>query len=217
MPCFVPRASRSSARRAIRPGSAGDRSRSPSAPSRARSFRSIRRAARSRGFPPIASIAAAPGPIDQAIIAVPAKAALAAADECIAKGVKAAVMFSSGFAETGAEGRALQVELTRRCRAGGMKLLGPNSLGMFNVHAGLYCDLLVLFRSALAAHRAGQHREPERRVRHLFPRDRGRARARLQPFRRDRERGRCRRRGLRRMARRRSGDRRDHDLSRGLQ
>ena len=67
---------------------------------------------------------------------MPAKAALAAADECIAKGVKAAVMFSSGFAETGAEGRALQVELTRRCRAGGMKLLGPNSLGMFNVHDG---------------------------------------------------------------------------------
>jgi acyl-CoA synthetase (NDP forming) len=49
-----------------------------------------------------------PGEIDQAIIAVPAKAAMQAADECIAKGVKAAVMFSSGFAETGAEGRAMQ-------------------------------------------------------------------------------------------------------------
>lgn len=76
---------------------------------------------------------------------MPAKAALAAADECIAKGVKAAVMFSSGFAETGAEGRALQVELTRRCRAGGMKLLGPNSLGMFNVHEGLYCTFSSYF------------------------------------------------------------------------
>ena len=98
-----------------------------------------------QGLPAYASIAAAPGPIDQAIIAVPAKAALAAADECIAKGVKAAVMFSSGFAETGAEGRALQVELTRRCRAGGMKLLGPNSLGMFNVHEGLYCTFSSYF------------------------------------------------------------------------
>ena len=98
-----------------------------------------------QGLPAYASIAAAPGPIDQAIIAVPAKAALAAADECIAKGVKAAVMFSSGFAETGAEGRALQVELTRRCRAGGMKLLGPNSLGMFDVHAGLYCTFSSYF------------------------------------------------------------------------
>jgi acyl-CoA synthetase (NDP forming) len=76
---------------------------------------------------------------------VPAKAALQAVDECIAKGVKVAVMFSSGFAETGDDGRALQVELTRRCRAGGMKLLGPNSLGMFNVHAGLYSTFSSYF------------------------------------------------------------------------
>ena len=95
-----------------------------------------------RAYP---SIADAPCTIDQAIIAVPAKAALAAADECIAKGVKAAVMFSSGFAETGSEGRALQVELARRCAAGGMTLLGPNSLGMFNVHAGLYSTFSSYF------------------------------------------------------------------------
>jgi acyl-CoA synthetase (NDP forming) len=98
-----------------------------------------------QGLPAYASITDAPGPIDQAIIAVPAKAALQAVDECIARGVKVAVMFSSGFAETGAEGRALQVELTRRCRAGGMKLLGPNSLGMFNVHAGLYSTFSSYF------------------------------------------------------------------------
>ena len=76
---------------------------------------------------------------------MPAKAALQAADECIAKGVKAAVMFSSGFAETGDEGRALQEELARRCAAGGMTLLGPNSLGMFNVHAGLYSTFSSYF------------------------------------------------------------------------
>jgi acetate---CoA ligase (ADP-forming) len=98
-----------------------------------------------QGLPAYASITDAPGPIDQAIIAVPAKAALQAADECIAKGVKAAVMFSSGFAETGAEGRALQVELARRCATGGMKLLGPNSLGMFNVRAGLYSTFSSYF------------------------------------------------------------------------
>jgi acyl-CoA synthetase (NDP forming) len=95
-----------------------------------------------RAYP---SIADAPGAIDQAIIAVPAKAALAAADECIARGVKAAVMFSSGFAETGDDGRALQQELARRCAAGGMTLLGPNSLGMFNVHAGLYSTFSSYF------------------------------------------------------------------------
>jgi acyl-CoA synthetase (NDP forming) len=98
-----------------------------------------------QGLPAYPSIGEAPGTIDQAIIAVPAKAALQAADECIAKGVKAAVMFSSGFAETGAEGRAMQEELKRRCAAGGMKLLGPNSLGMFNVHAGIYSTFSSYF------------------------------------------------------------------------
>ena len=98
-----------------------------------------------QGLPAYPSVTDAPGAIDQAIIAVPAKAALQAADECIAKGVKAAVMFSSGFAETGAEGRALQEELKRRCSAGGMKLLGPNSLGMFNVHEGLYSTFSSYF------------------------------------------------------------------------
>jgi len=91
------------------------------------------------------SIMDVPGPIDQAIIAVPAKAAMQAADECVAKGVKVAVMFSSGFAETGAEGRTLQEKLKRRCAVGGMKLLGPNSLGMFNVHAGLYSTFSSYF------------------------------------------------------------------------
>jgi acyl-CoA synthetase (NDP forming) len=98
-----------------------------------------------QGLPAYASIRDVPGEVDQAIIAVPAKAAMQAADDCIAKGVKAAVMFSSGFAETGAEGRAMQVELARRCAAGGMKLVGPNSLGMFNAHIGLYSTFSSYF------------------------------------------------------------------------
>lgn len=98
-----------------------------------------------QGLRAYASIKDAPGPINQAIIAVPAKAAVQAVDDCIAKGVKAIVMFSSGFAETGAEGRAMQIELARRCAAGGAKLLGPNSLGMFNVAAGLYSTFSSYF------------------------------------------------------------------------
>ena len=98
-----------------------------------------------QGLTAYASIKDAPGEIDQAIIAVPAKAAMQAADECIAKGVKAAVMFSSGFAETGAEGRAMQTELARRCAAGGMKLVGPNSLGMLNTRIGLYSTFSSYF------------------------------------------------------------------------
>jgi len=98
-----------------------------------------------QGLTAYASIKDAPGEIDQAIIAVPAKAAMQAADDCIAKGVKAAVMFSSGFAETGAEGRAMQTELARRCAAGGMKLVGPNSLGMLNTRIGLYSTFSSYF------------------------------------------------------------------------
>jgi len=98
-----------------------------------------------QGLTAYASITDAPGEIDQAIIAVPAKAAMQAADDCIAKGVKAAVMFSSGFAETGAEGRAMQTELARRCAAGGMKLVGPNSLGMLNTRIGLYSTFSSYF------------------------------------------------------------------------
>ena len=98
-----------------------------------------------QGLRAYASIRDAPGPVDQAVIAVPAKAAMQAVDDCIAKGVKAVVMFSSGFAETGAEGRAMQAELARRCAAGGAKLLGPNSLGMFNVEAGLYSTFSSYF------------------------------------------------------------------------
>jgi acyl-CoA synthetase (NDP forming) len=98
-----------------------------------------------QGLTAYASIKDAPGEIDQAIIAVPAKAAMQAVDECIAKGVKAAVMFSSGFAETGAEGRAMQTELARRCAVGGMKLVGPNSLGMLNTRIGLYSTFSSYF------------------------------------------------------------------------
>ena len=98
-----------------------------------------------QGLAAYPSIKDAPGEIDQAIIAVPARAAMQAVDECIAKGVKAAVMFSSGFAETGAEGRAMQTELARRCAAGGMKLVGPNSLGMFNARIGLYSTFSSYF------------------------------------------------------------------------
>jgi acyl-CoA synthetase (NDP forming) len=98
-----------------------------------------------QGLPAFASVRDVPGPVDQAIVAVPAKAAVQAVDDCIAKGVKAIVMFSSGFAETGAEGRVTQVELARRCAAGGVKLLGPNSLGMLNVEAGLYSTFSSYF------------------------------------------------------------------------
>ena len=72
------------------------------------------------------------GDVDLAVVAVPAAAVIGAAQECAEKGVKALVVLSAGFAETGAEGAARQHELVRICRESGMRLVGPNCLGVLN-------------------------------------------------------------------------------------
>ncbi len=76
------------------------------------------------------SLAAVPGKVDLAIIAVPIEGTLDALRECAAKGVLAAVVFTSGFAEVGAEGSALQGQVGELSRQSGMRILGPNCLGM---------------------------------------------------------------------------------------
>ncbi len=78
------------------------------------------------------SVRDVPGELDLAVIAVPAAAVLGVARDCAAKGVRALVVVSAGFGETGAEGRERQRELLSVCRAGGMRLVGPNCLGVMN-------------------------------------------------------------------------------------
>ena len=73
-----------------------------------------------------------PEPVDLAVICVPAAHVLAVTDECIAKGVKAVVVISAGFSETGPEGQALEAELVRRVRDAGVRLVGPNCMGLIN-------------------------------------------------------------------------------------
>jgi acyl-CoA synthetase (NDP forming) len=67
-----------------------------------------------------------------AVLAVRPAHMLQAVDECGAKGVGGLLVVSAGFAETGAEGAALQRELVRRARWHGMRLIGPNCLGVVN-------------------------------------------------------------------------------------
>lgn len=76
-----------------------------------------------------------PGHIDLAVVAVPAAAALSVVHDAVAVAVGACVIVSAGFAETGDEGRAVQDEMVRVARAGGVLLVGPNCLGVQN------CDL----------------------------------------------------------------------------
>lgn len=78
-----------------------------------------------------------PGTADCAIFAVPAPAVIPSIRACAAKGVKAAILFSAGFAEMGEEGRTMQDELMAAARETGMRILGPNCLGAFNAHSGL--------------------------------------------------------------------------------
>ncbi len=77
-------------------------------------------------------IADAPAPIDVAILAVPAPGMPAAIDECGGAGVRCCVVITAEFAELGEEGAARQDELVRIARSHGMRLIGPNCLGLIN-------------------------------------------------------------------------------------
>ncbi len=78
------------------------------------------------------SIGTVPGPVDLAVIAVPAASVGPVLDECGTAGVKAVVVLSAGFGETGPAGRAAQVDLVRAARRHGIRLVGPNCLGILN-------------------------------------------------------------------------------------
>jgi acyl-CoA synthetase (NDP forming) len=90
-----------------------------------------------QGVRAYASIAAIDGEIDQAIIAVPAGQVLATAQQCIARGVRALQVFSSGFGE-GPGAAAAQQQLQKLAADAGVRVLGPNSLGLFNTAEGFF-------------------------------------------------------------------------------
>jgi acyl-CoA synthetase (NDP forming)/GNAT superfamily N-acetyltransferase len=70
--------------------------------------------------------------IDLAVIAVPRASVVRVVDDCAAIGVKGIVVISAGFAETDAAGRELQHELVERVRGYGMRMVGPNCMGVIN-------------------------------------------------------------------------------------
>jgi acyl-CoA synthetase (NDP forming) len=101
-----------------------------------------------QGLPAFPAVAAIGKPIDCAILATSAEATNAALDECIAAGVKSAVLFGAGFSEAGPEGAARQQQLADAARRAGVRLLGPNCMGLLNTHARFYAT----FASALEEH-----------------------------------------------------------------
>ncbi len=97
-----------------------------------------------QGIAAYPSIQAVGEPVDLAIIAVPAEAAMEAAEACATQGVGGAVIFSADFAESGAAGRDRQKRLTDIAASSGMRIVGPNCLGLYNAGIGLYATFTSL-------------------------------------------------------------------------
>jgi acetyltransferase len=82
-------------------------------------------------YPNLAEI---PGPVDLAVLIVPAASVLGVTEEAIAREVKALVVISAGFKESGAKGAELEQKLRDKVQAAGIPLIGPNCLGVINTH-----------------------------------------------------------------------------------
>jgi acetate---CoA ligase (ADP-forming) len=85
-----------------------------------------------QSVPAFKSVRDVAGEVELGVVAVPAAVVVDVARECAAKGVRALVVISAGFGETGEEGLKLQQELLAVCRENGMRLIGPNCLGILN-------------------------------------------------------------------------------------
>ncbi|KUL37044.1 bifunctional GNAT family N-acetyltransferase/acetate--CoA ligase family protein [Streptomyces regalis] len=87
------------------------------------------------GVPAHRSVKDIDGPVDLAVVAVPAEYVPEVVAECGEHGVQGLVVVSSGYAESGPDGRERQRELVRHARAYGMRIIGPNAFGIINTSA----------------------------------------------------------------------------------
>ncbi|MEQ4719950.1 GNAT family N-acetyltransferase [Nonomuraea sp. B19D2] len=104
--------------------------------------REVRAVAGVRAYP---SVGAIDGDVDLAVVAVPASGVIDVVKECAEKGVHGLVVVSSGFGETGPAGKGRQDELARLARSYGLRVVGPNCLGIANT------DPAVKLNATLAA------------------------------------------------------------------
>ena len=88
-----------------------------------------------RAYPSVADLPEVP---DVAVVAVPAEIAVQAVADLAAAGVKGAIVLTAGFAEVDEAGAMAQAQMVATARAAGMRLLGPNCLGLFNARTGFY-------------------------------------------------------------------------------
>jgi len=96
------------------------------------------------------------GGVEQALIMVPKRFVLAAVEDCAAAGVKVATIYSDGFAETGADGMAEQQRIVAAAHAGGMRIIGPNSMGTIDLNTPMTLSInAILEMETLPAGRLG--------------------------------------------------------------
>jgi len=95
------------------------------------------------GVPCYPSLVACPGPVDMAILLVPGARAQAAIEDCAAAGVKLAIAITAGFSETGEEGAQRERTLVQTAKRAGVRLIGPNCMGLLNTHHTLAATTAV--------------------------------------------------------------------------
>jgi acetyltransferase len=90
-----------------------------------------------KAFPSVSSI---PDPVDLAIIVVPREEVPSVIDDCGKKGVRGLVVITAGFSETGEEGKGFEAQLGERVRHYGMRMIGPNCMGVINTAPAVRMD-----------------------------------------------------------------------------
>jgi acyl-CoA synthetase (NDP forming) len=90
------------------------------------------------GFKAYRNVRDVPGPVDYVICIIPASGTRQLVEDCVAKGVKALHLYTAGFAETGDDEKGrLQKELVETARKGGLRIIGPNCMGVYNARSGM--------------------------------------------------------------------------------
>lgn len=97
------------------------------------------------GLPAYRSIADIPEPIDLGIVAVPAERAISVIEEAGKNGIQGLVVVTSGFSETGEAGKRLEIEMIKIAKKYGVRILGPNTMGMTNTYVNLYATGAAVF------------------------------------------------------------------------
>jgi acyl-CoA synthetase (NDP forming) len=91
------------------------------------------------GRPVYRDIGEVPGKVDLAVVTIPARHVMELLPRLKDKGIRNVLLISSGFGETGAQGKRLQEELVTKARQEGLLILGPNTMGISNPFINLYC------------------------------------------------------------------------------